>query len=150
MGLSDEEKNMAWCVMTGLSSPRRMDITPANPTPPHLFPSSSYSDVRKWLHGRGVWPPLGPHFRLSTDSPLPRGEADLFSRLGMTTQRTVKYAHRKGPERGKSRPRHPATVVLCPLGPAFLSSAAGEQERVDEMISIKHNVNHYCSEQKSS
>lgn len=40
MGLSDEEKNTTWCVTTGLSTPRRMDITlsnPKHPPTPRLF-----------------------------------------------------------------------------------------------------------------
>lgn len=66
---------MAWRVVTGLPSPYKMDIklrTPPFPLHPHLS-LSSQSDVMA-ASPRCV-APLGPHFRLSADSPLPRGRA---------------------------------------------------------------------------
>lgn len=72
MGLSDEEKNMTWCVGTGLSSLYKMDITPGtNPPPNFTYPPR----CKKMAASLRCVTPLGPHFWLSTDSPLPRERA---------------------------------------------------------------------------
>lgn len=136
---------MAWCVVTGLSPPSKMDITPR--TPPSFLILPEW--CKKMAASLRCVAPLGPHFRLSTDSPLPRGRATSSAAWGRPPDAQLNMLTGRE-ERRKSRLLRSTPVVLRPLGPASLSSAAGKQQRVEKMISINHNVNHYCSEQKSS
>lgn len=117
-----------------------VDITPSN-----LF--------SEWCKEMAANPsgvsPLRPHLRLSTDSPLPLGRLTSsatwgrppYPQLNMLTGRN----HRGENHVVKTlyaRPLCPASFILRPGNKKYPKSW--------KMTSINHNVNHYCSEQKSS
>lgn len=117
-------------------------------TPPHPAPFFVLI-LPKWCKEMAARPrcvaPLGPHFRPSTDSPLPRGRPISSAAWGRPPNARLNML--TGRNWTPSPFRYCRAASTRSSFPFFCGQGA---KKVEEMISINHNVNHYCSEQKSS
>lgn len=121
MGLSDEEKNMTGCIVTSLLSLDKVDR--------HTIKScfSPQKRCMKMAADLRCVSPLGPRFRLSTDSPLPRRRPSSAATWGRPPNAQLNMLTGRC-QSGENHVLKTTPSMLCPLCPASFFLRPGNKK----------------------